>query len=230
MLGNIARNARPFLLGFKAFHSEANIGSVETRDYFRGVTQAEKRGDVVAHALSSSGSERHHNRSLFERLYELTNGQIRRAKILPPLGYAMGFVHRNQGHFHLRDEFPKYGVGKALRRNVHDFVRPLYGSLHHRALLTRSERRIKVGSTHARFNKSAHLIAHKRHERRNNQGKAGHDNARDLIAHGFARTRGHDAQGVAALQDGLHDELLSGAKITIPEITRKRGAGIVQRR
>ena len=52
---------------------------------------------------------------------------------------------------------------------------------------------------HATFTQRGDLVLHQRDQRRHHHASAGPHQRRDLIAQGLASTRGHEHQGVAAV-------------------------------
>ncbi|KAF5037065.1 hypothetical protein DSECCO2_568610 [anaerobic digester metagenome] len=76
---------------------------------------------------------------------------------------------------------------------------------------------IEAGRAHAVLGQALHLVAHEGDERGDDDGRAGTDQGRDLVAQGLAPARGHEDHGVPAGQDGLDDRLLGALKGVVAE-------------
>ena len=74
----------------------------------------------------------------------------------------------------------------------------------------------------ARRQQRTHLIAHERHQRAHHQRESLQHERGHLVADGLAGTGGHDSQGIAARQDGLHHAVLPGTERSIAKVGFKR--------
>ncbi len=87
---------------------------------------------------------------------------------------------------------------------------------------------VEVGGGHVRIPQGLHLILHEGDQGRDHHGQAGEEQAGDLIAEGLAAARGHDGQGVPAVQHIAHHLGLEGAEGVVAEDLFEQGAGRVQ--
>ena len=218
MRERVASNPGELALGLQALHAEVEVRAVEARDHPVRVAQIQKAHDVTPHALGGRGRERRHDGARGQLLYEVADGQVRRAEVLAPLRHAVRLVHGDKRDGGLARELEEARVGQPLRRHVHDLVRARQRAAQHGGLLAGRERGVEVGTAHARVEERAHLVAHKRHERAHHEREALHHDAGHLVAHRLAGARGHDRQRVAAGKDGLHHALLPGPELLVAEM------------
>ena len=139
----------------------------------------------------------------------------------------MGLVDGDQRQGRTRREIAKARVAETFGRDVHHVIGAVERALHHHALSARAQRRVQKRTAHARFEKRADLIAHKRHQRRHDEGKPGQDDAGDLIAHRLARAGRHDAERIATRQNRFDEDALAGPEVIVTEMTLEGTACLV---
>ncbi len=203
----------------------------EPRDHRLGIAQPEHRDDVRAHALGRRGGEGGKGRAHGQGIDELGDLQVGGAEVLPPLRDAVRLVDCDQRDAdaarrgrRLR-EGDEARVGQALGRHVHDLVPALRRALEHGVLLSGRERRVEVAGTGAGGLEGADLVAHERDERAHHQGDPGQGERGDLVADGFPRSGGHDAQRVPAGQDRPHQTVLPRPEGVVAEVPAQRLVG-----
>ena len=169
-------------------------------------------------ALGCGRGECAHDRAGGQRIDEIRDAQIHRAKILPPLGDAVRLVHGKQRNRHGLRHRLKRGRFEALWGDVDDFVRALPRALHGEIHLARGERTVEVRGWNARTLECRHLIRHQRNQRRNNNRDPRQHQRRHLIAHGFSCARWHDAQCIPVVRQRIHHDLLPRSERLMPKV------------
>ena len=127
-------------------HFEIKVGTVESRRDRLRRTKAEHRGNIRTHALRCRRGKGGKHRTLGKRGNERGYLEVRRAEVLPPLGYAMRLVNGNERYANSTRsrrrpcEREKARIGQALGSHVHNLVPALGGSFEHGVLLRRRKR------------------------------------------------------------------------------------------
>jgi hypothetical protein len=196
------------LLGFYAV---LDIGPVKARDELPGVFQLQALDDFTAGAGIGGGGEgdARHLGKLFVQQAEL---QIIRAEVVPPLGYAVGFIYREQRQRHLMQQFQHTRLYQALRRYVQQLDLPAPQTLLYGPLLIGAEAGIQIGSGNAQLCQGIDLILHERDQRRNHHRQALAGQGRDLVTQGFATPSRHQHQRIRSFAKALNDRFLLTAK------------------
>ena len=157
----------------------------------------------------------------------MQNGQraVFGSKVVAPLAHAVGFVNREQGQQAARVEGiqqrQKAGCGHPLGRGIQQGDVAAHQAAFYIGRFLTGQRGIQKRCADAGLMQSTYLVVHQGDQGRNYQGKAVACalacNRRDLVAQGFATTRGHQYQRIAAAGYVLDDSLLRPTKRRIPE-------------
>ena len=138
----------------------------------------------------------------------------------------MGFVDRDHGRRASGAEAGELRGLQPLGRHVEQDARALSGPLKGGVLLGGGKGAVDEGGADARGVQGAHLVGHQRDERRHYQREAHlplglgalcQAEGRHLVAHRFARARGHHGEHVAAVEQGIDNLLLVGAEGIVAE-------------
>ena len=210
------RQRRVFRLG--THHLEIQVGAVEAGGGHGGGAQAKQADDIIPHASCGGGREGAHGRAGGQGVHKISDFQIVRAEVLPPLGHAMRLVHRNEGDGRAAGKLLEGKGLQALGSHVNDAIGTHAGALGGQVDLPRGEGAVQVGGGDAGALQGGYLILHQGDQGGDHQGDAGFHQRGDLVAHGLACACGHDAQAVAALQQGVHQRLLPGTEAIVAEI------------
>ena len=124
------------------------------------------------------------------------NLQIAGAEILPPLGDAVGFVHRHQGDLQRRRQLQEPLVFQALRGDVQQTAFPPADPAPDLAGFLQGLGAVEEACGDARRLQGRDLVLHQRDQRGNDQRHPRQQQGGDLIAEGFPAAGGHDAQSV----------------------------------
>ena len=84
----------------------------------------------------------------------------------------MRLIDRKERNLCLMCKGDKRRVLEALRRHVHEVIPAGQSTREHDALLSRSERAVEIGATDACLLERAHLVAHERDQRRDDNREA----------------------------------------------------------
>ena len=145
MLAHVIQD--PAHLGLLAhlFHAKVEVRAVEARYRGLGIAKPQHGDDIRAHTLRGGGSKGGEHRPHGQRVYELSDLQVRGTKVLAPLAHAMRLVHGDERDAqtarcgHRLGERQKARVFQTLRGHVHDLI-PAFGrAFEHRVLLGRRE-------------------------------------------------------------------------------------------
>ena len=205
-------------LAFGAQHVKIQVGAVKAGDHLHRVVQAQQPHDVRPHLGGGRGGKSRHRRAPGQCGDKVGDGQVAGAEVLPPLGDAVGLVHRHHRDGQRGGQCPEAGAGQPLRRDVQQLVRPSAGLCHDLRHFGGVQRAVQAGGGHAGLFQRRHLVFHQRDQRRNDQRDARPQQRRQLVADGFSAAGGHDAEHVAPRQQPVHQRLLAGAEAVVPEI------------
>jgi hypothetical protein len=194
----------------------ADVGPVEGGEEDLALLQRQPLHDLAAGGTVRRGGERE-ARHAGEALVQDRELAVFGAEIMPPLGHAVRLVDGEQGDARTVQQGQEAVGQKPLGRHIEQVEvahgeRPL-----HLPRLAGGQRGIEHGRLHAQLAQGLHLIVHQRDERRHDDGGAGPNQGRHLIAQGLAATRGHQHQGIAARRHVFHDLLLMPAKGLVAE-------------
>ena len=185
-----------FFCGGHGLHLKVEVGSVEAGDDGAGRLKTQLGGDVPAHRLSGGGGEGADHGTARELCQKVRDLAVAGPEILPPLGDAVGFVHRQQGEIQALGSGDKAVRLQPLRGDIDELVGPRTQALIDGAELCRGQGGVDIGRRDARVFQSHDLILHQRDERGHHQRHSGQHQCGHLIAHGLAAAGGHDAQRV----------------------------------
>ena len=134
--------------------------------------------------------------------------QIAGAEILPPLGYAMGLIHRQHGNPDSRHRPAKSFRLQPLRGHIDDFIHPRSHIPVDQPDLGRGQGAVDIGPCHSHAFQRHHLILHQGNEGGYHQGNALHHKSGNLIAQALSAPCGHDAEHIPPGQLGPNQVFL----------------------
>ncbi len=106
---------------------------------------------------------------------------------------------------------------QRLRRGVEQLHPPGGHAATDGHVLVVGQRAVEKGRGHAQLAQLHHLVFHQRDERRDDDGQAGEEQRRQLVAQRLATARGHDGQAVALGQDVGDDLFLQRPECVVAE-------------
>ena len=224
MLGDELLQHRHFIGG--AQHPERQVFPVESRDPDLRLPQGKMRQDVVPHSRRRRSGKGRQNWPTRELFHKGRDGHVGGPEVVPPLGHAVGLVHRDQRDLHRSGKLQKLFALQPFRRHIDDLVDPLPGVFQRKQILLPGQGAVEISAPDPGGLQSPNLILHQRNQGRDHQGDPREHQRRDLIAHGFARAGGHDAQGVPALQQRRDQRLLGRPEGLIPEMLIEQPPGL----
>jgi hypothetical protein len=155
-----------------------------------------------------------------------TKSKIVGAKVVTPLGYAVGFVHGEQRDGHLPQSFEERSGPKPFRCYVHQLELTVPHATDALVLLGNRNRAVNQGGGETARNQSVYLILHERYQGRNNHGNPIKKDRWKLVTERFSATGWHDHKNVLPVQDRGDDLTLRLSELAETEISLKRLLGI----
>ena len=201
-------------------HAVDEVGTIERSHFFERIAQPELRHDVATHAAGRRGGEGMDARLRQQRPH-LAEPAVLRPEVVPPLADAVGLVHGDEAHAHLRQPAHEAFAAvahEALRRHVQQARVSLAHRAHDVALLILVEGAVVAGGGHAVGVQPVHLVLHQRDERRHDDGKTRLEQRRRLEAERLAAARRHHEQRVAAAEDRVHDLALVRPELCVAPV------------
>jgi hypothetical protein len=147
---------------------------------------------------------------------EAAEPAVRRAEVVAPLGDAVRLVDDHERHADTGEEAPEAAL-QALGRHVDQLVLARAEPPHAVAALLELERGVDDGGAEAVPHECVDLVLHERDERAHDEDRPGQDARRDLERQRLPRPRRHDADAVAAGEDGRDDLLLARTEVVEAE-------------
>ena len=120
-------------------HCEKQVASVKARGYHRGLPKLQHIQDIIPHLPGSRGREGADHRPPGQAAHKLRDPQVAGPEVLPPLGDAVGLVHRHHGNFHAPRKVQKLRRHQPLRSHIDNGVAALPGKFQGLAVLTRRQ-------------------------------------------------------------------------------------------
>ena len=203
-------------------HVEIEVGPVKARHLTDRVLERQQAEDVLPHRLGGRGGEGSHRRPPGQPLQEVPDFQVAGPEILPPLGDAMGLVHRHQGQGQTPGGGEKGLRLQPLRGHIEDAVGPLRQPPANGVLLLKGQGAVQVGRRDAQGFQGHHLVLHQGNQRGDHQGNPLQQQGGNLVAQGFSPAGGHNAHHVPPGQDAVNKGLLPGPEAVVPEVLFQR--------
>ena len=136
---------------------------------------------------------------------------------MSPLGYTVGFIHRNEWDRVSIAEYAEGFRGQAFRCNVHDLIGMIRRPVQDCTLLPGCQAGVEECRPDAVFFEGKHLIQHQGNQRRNDERQSLKGQGRDLETDRFSGTRRHNAHHIAAAENCIDQPLLSRTEGIISE-------------
>ena len=200
----------------------ADIGSVETGGMDEGILQFEAMQDIAPGRLVGGGGEGHHGH-LGEPLLEPAQGRILGAKIMTPLGDAVGLVDGKQAEGLLGQPVHEFVLQQPLGGDIDNLdLAPAHGGKMLDQLLP-AQGRVDVGRRHPVGPQGVDLILHQGDEGGDHHPQTGPQQRRDLVAERLAAAGGLEHQAIAARHYLLDDIELTRPELLIAEHRLQQG-------
>ena len=203
-------------------HVKKEVGPVKAGDLPHRVPQGQQLDDVLLDRSGGGGGKGGHRGAAGQPLQKGGDPQIAGAEVLPPLGDAVGLVHRHQRDLQLPDQTVKALPLQPLRGHIQQLIGPLPGPAVHRAQLLQAQGAVEAGGGRSRRLQGRHLVLHQGDQRGHHQRHPRQQQGRDLVAQGLPPAGGHDAQHVPPVQDGVDEPLLPRTEGAVAEIVPER--------
>ena len=194
-------------------HPVANVGPVKAADEAPGLIEPQTGSDLPAGAHVRRGGKRH-ARHAGKVIGQYMQAQVVLTKVVPPLGDAMGLVNGNQRHIQSAQQFQgaRLPAQQPLRRQVQQVeFATLQGALD-LALLVKRHTGVEERRGHPELAQCLHLVLHQRNQWRDDDAHSPAQHRRNLVAQRLAAAGRHQHQRIPAIENGLDDLELSGAK------------------
>ena len=205
MLGYVSCDPCRFVFGLDLEHVEVQVLPVESGDGdLRGV-EPQDTDDVAADALGGGGGERGYGRPGRQAGDELADAEVRRTEILSPLRHAVGFVDGHQRDRHACGEVAEPFGFQSFGGHIQQFDVALRGLRQHHGLLVAALGGVDVCGRDAGVVERVYLVAHQGDQRGDDDGDAGQQRGRNLVAHGFSSAGRHHAEHVAPGEDRVDE-------------------------
>ena len=154
-------------------------------------------------------------------LGEVGQLQVVGAEVVAPFGDAVRLVHREQRHRNPRDRLAEALVVEALGSDVEEAQRALAQVVHDGAHLVAGERRVEAAGGHSAPGELVDLVLHQGDQRRDDEGDAGQQQGRELVAERLAAAGGEDGRGGSPGEEVADHRLLAGAEVAVAEGLRE---------
>ena len=178
--------------------------------------QAEPRQDLVPHdrGRRRRAGEDARGAELGE---QGADPEVFRPEVVAPLADAVRLVDGHQRAVEVTQETAEAVEGQALGRDVDEREASRRHLRHPAAHLALVERRGQEGRRHAARLERLHLIRHQRHERRDDQRRAGQHGRGKLVDEALAAAGGRHQQEAPAIEQRLDRLPLAGPEARVPE-------------
>ena len=187
---------------------EEEVGPVKPCDHLHRILEAQLGEDVLLDLRRGGGGEGGDHRPLGQAGQEVPDLQIAGAEVLPPLGDAVGLIHRHLGDGLLPHHGGKTLAEQPLRGHVEKLIRPPVDLPAHPPEGLPVQGAVEEGRRDARLLQGGHLVLHQGDQGGDHQGEPRQQQGRDLIAQGLPPAGGHHPQSIPPGQDALDEFLL----------------------
>ena len=218
-MGHKGEKGGQLLFGLQDF--KIQVGPVKAGDQLHGVPKAQQPGHVGADLPRGGGGEGGHHRPPWQGGHKVPDLQIAGAEILPPLGDAVGLVHRHQWDVQTLGQLGKPFGKEPLGGHIKQLIFPRPGSAVGVPDVGFGLGAVEKAGGDPRLPQRHDLIRHQRDEGGDDDGHPGQEQCGDLVAHGFAASGGHDPQHVTVGQNAVDKSLLPGAEGVMAKVTAK---------
>ena len=165
-----------------AGHREIEVGPVEAGGQGKRVAQPQQRRDVRLDLFGGGGGEGPHHRAAGQPGEKIRDLQVAGAEILPPLGDAVGFVHRHQPHIQPQGQVEEAVGLQPLGRHIQNAEGAVQRRRDDLPVSLLGLAGVDAGGGDAGFPQSGDLVLHQRDQRRDDQRDPPAQHRRDLVA------------------------------------------------
>jgi hypothetical protein len=223
---------RPLLvLGVEeALDREVDVRSVEAAHDDRRIAEPEALDDLGSHRRRRGRGEREHGRAP-ERVGDVPEPQVIGAEVVAPLRDAVRLVDAEERRLRRREALDDLGVGELLGSEEHELDRALLQAGPDLVALMAPERRVqrhRVQLAVRAVLDGLELVLLERDQRRHDDRRARPQQAGELVDRRLARSRGHDAERVAPVEDRLDALELAGSQRAEPEVPARRRSDLLR--
>ena len=198
-------------------HVEKEVGPVKARHRPHRVPEPQQRHDVPLHQVRGRGGEGPHGGPPGQGGEKVRDAPVAGPEVLPPLGDAVGLVHRHERDGQLLRQGGEVLRLQPLRSHIEEPVGPLPQPVIDRPPLRSGKGAVEKRRRDARLLQCHHLVLHQGDEGRDHQRHPRQQQCRHLIAEGLAPAGGHDAQGIPPRQQGVDQGLLPLPEFPVAE-------------
>ena len=210
-------------------HFIVEVRTIERTLELYSVHNAQTLLDVRAHLVGGRGRQGYYRRiaNLIDRGAYVA---VFRTKVVTPLRYTVGLVDGIERNLHATQEFHVLILIERLRSHVEQLRLALLHVVHHLLDGSLVQRGIQIVG-HALLLAQAvdhiHLVLHQRNERRDDDGRAFHDERRQLIAQTLAAAGRHQHERVVAGQQITYDGFLIALELVKAEVVLQLGCQVL---
>ena len=207
---------------FSVHHLKKQIRPVKSRHNRHRRLKLQIPDDIPPYHVSSRGGKRTHHRSCRKSIYKTGYLQITRSEILPPLGYAVSFIHSHHRNIRIARKFEKLSSAKPFRGHIYKRISALSGIFQRQPYLILRQSAVDIRRMYTSLIECLNLIRHKRDQRRDNQRHSpffsAQHQSRKLVTKRFAGSGWHDSKHIPAVKYSLYKFLLPCSQAVISEI------------
>jgi hypothetical protein len=200
-------------------HREREVRAVEARAHDLGAREAEAALDLGQHDRGGRRGERDHRRA--RELAQLGELHVLGPEVVAPLRHAVRLVDRVERDARALEHAPEARQRRALRRDVEELELAAQEARDRVALRRGVLLAVQRRDARTARRERAHLIAHQRDQRRDDDRRALTAPARHerghLITQRLARARRLEHHHVAPRERGVHRLRLPRAKLLVAE-------------
>ncbi len=200
------------------------VGPIEAGLVHLGVGDVEVLEDVLLHLLGGRGGERDHRHSL-DLIEDGAQAAVLGAEVVAPLADAVGLVDGEEADLDVPEELRVLLLGQALGGHVQDLRAAVGDVLAHLQRLVAGEgavEEVRHAFLLAEAAQRIHLVLHQGDQWAHHDRGSFHHEGGQLVAEALAAARGHDHEGVAALEHALNDGFLLAFELLEAEELLKR--------
>ena len=212
--------------------AEGEVRPVEARRHADGVAQPEAHRDVVGD-LRRSCRRRRDDRLGLQPARGVGEAEVVGPEVVPPLRDAVRLVDDEEPDLRRAHRLEERRRGEALGRDVQQPQLARGRALERQAVVGGVLLRVdERGAPGGRHGERVDLVAHERHERRDDERQVVAHERGQLVAQRLAGARRHDDEHVARgrARRCAHGLLLAGAERVEAEVLAQGGGGIHGRR
>ena len=203
---------------------DAQVGAVEAAHEFVGGLKAQRGGDVLPDALRGGGGQgqAHGARELVAHGRQLA---VLRPEVVAPFRDAMRLVDRQAVQIGGFQQTERARHQQRFRRDVQQLDLAAAHAGHVLLVLLGRQGAVEEQRRHAQRVELLHLVLHQGDQGRDDDGQAGEDQGRELVAQRLAAPGRHDHQRILPGEDVGDDFALQGPEFIVTKHGLEGGFG-----